>query len=271
MKASLTTAAALLVWLLTPSPAHAALLTGAIVFNTTESGSFPGSPFPAYANTYGGDTFSFNYYVLNELPPVSLGGPFLNSDNVTTAPTRIAIDLSTPGTYSFTMLADSGDGDVTVSEFWGLNLFFAGNDTAPRISVYGRPNATSAAFFPSFAANSALSTATLDPLTMGTAPGSGTVSWSDGSTMITLTHYRHNSASIFGVDRVSGFDLGSNGFTDVVSEFTLSVSAVPEPSSLILLGSGFGILGFLGYGRKKKGDTQDSCHAEPGHLPRGTR
>src|SRR5579862_3236887 len=107
--------------------AQSVMLTG-INWYTLDSGQhFTGG----YANTYGGDTYSRNLYVTENQP---IGeGPLLNSGNLTTLPTRIQVDLSAPGTYTFQMYCN---GESTgANPFWGLNLFFNGNDLMPGIAV----------------------------------------------------------------------------------------------------------------------------------------
>jgi hypothetical protein len=201
----------------------------------------------AFSNTYGGDTYSSNIYLVNGLPPISLGGSFLNSGNLTTVPTRIMIDLSTPGIYSFTGFADTSGGDVSVFDHWGLNLFFGGDDVHPGISVFGQPNLIGPDNHPAFAPNLNAVTATLDPPTMGNTPGAGSLSFSDGSTIITLSDYRLSGASVFGVDRVSQFDLGANGVSDAIVEFTLSVTSVPVPEPSSLISAALGLAALAGY------------------------
>jgi hypothetical protein len=194
-------------------------LTGLVIFYSNPTGSYIIGE--GYGNTYGGDTVSFNYYVVNGLSPTSFENNFLNSGNVTTVPTKLAIDLNTPGTYNFTAFADTSRGEASsASEVWGINFFFNGNDLSPRISALGNPNTTSPSFFPGFIVNNNSSTATIDSLNLGNAPASGSLSWSDGYKVITLTNYRLNNSAIFNIDRVSGFDLGANGYNDAVAEFT---------------------------------------------------
>jgi hypothetical protein len=217
--------------------AQAASLTGAIIF-TADSAGNRGS---GWANTDARNNSSFNVYVLPDLPSTSFGNGFLNSGNTFPGATSINIGLSVPGTYSFTMLGDTSAGSVGISN-WGLNLFFNGDDLNSKISVFGLSNTTNQANIPAFSANSAASTATLEPFNLGNTPGAGTLTFIDGGNSITLTHYRLSHESIFAVDKVSGYGIGANGSLDGVVEFTLRVapvnSTVPEPSTVLLLGSG---------------------------------
>jgi hypothetical protein len=207
-------------------------LTGLVIFYSNPTGSYIIGE--GYGNTYGGDTVSFNYYIVNGLPPTSFENAFLNSGNVTTVPTKLAIDLNTPGTYNFTAFADTSRGEASSGEVWGINLFFNGNDLSPRISALGNANTTSPLFFPGFVVNNNSSTATIDSLNLGNAPASGSLSWSDGDKVITLTNYRLNNSAIFNIDRVSGFNLGANGYKDAVAEFTLNVSQIITPNSVVV-------------------------------------
>ena len=120
----------------------------------------------------------------------------------------------------------------------GLNLFFDGNDVKPAISALAFANGTSTSNYPSYTANSAATTATLNPLVSGGVNGAGTLSFVDGGNRITLTEFRDTTAGIYGIDRVGEFSLGANGNHDSVLEFTLQVTAIPEPASLLALGAG---------------------------------
>lgn len=111
------------------STAGAQTLTGINLFRADSAET---SPLNAYADTYGGNTYSEILYGLSGLPSASLAtsNPFLNSGNVATAPTQIAFDLSNPGTYSYTFLSDTGiNGEISYGTGEvGLNFFFDGND-----------------------------------------------------------------------------------------------------------------------------------------------
>ena len=229
-------------------PVHANFLTGLTIFQANPDGS---GNLGGYANTYGGDINSFNLYLLPGLPSESFNGVFLNSGNLTTLPTRIDIDLHSPGTYSFTALGDTSQGEV--SGLTGMNFFFNGNDVNPGISVFAPVNVIDATNFPAFTANTSSSTATLDPKTLGLTPAASSLSFTSDGSVITLTEYRFSASDVYNVDLVSGFDVGSNGYKDGVAEFTLQVSnaTVPEPSTLFLLGLGGISLVFGSYQQRR--------------------
>src|SRR4051812_16828068 len=70
------------------SAAAQSTLTGIVWYTTDSTKHYNGG----YANTYGGDTYSRNLYV-TENKAVGTGS-LLNSANLTTLPTRVAVDLS---------------------------------------------------------------------------------------------------------------------------------------------------------------------------------
>lgn len=186
-----------------------------------------------YANTYGGDTYSRNLYG-TENQAVGQGA-LLNSQNLTTMPTRISVNMSAPGTYNFQMYCN--DESTTQNPFWGLNLFFNGDDLRPGISVRNVVNVSG------FQTQNAVGTPTLNPLTMGLVQegggsgGPGPV-FVGGGMQVRLTAFNTWSANHYNVDRVDNFtDDGGlgNGTKDDVIEFTLQVQPVPEPCSLVVL------------------------------------
>jgi hypothetical protein len=186
-----------------------------------------------YANTYGGDTYSRNLYGTENQ---NVGqGSLLNAQNLKTLPTRVQVDLSVPGTYTFQMYCNGDSSGIT--PYWGLNLFFDTNDLQPGISVR---NAVDTAGFQTI---DPIGTPTLDPFTMGlvqTSSGTSSIPvYQSLNTKIQLTAYSTWSASHYNVDRVDNFtDMGGlgNGVKDQVIEFTLKVTPVPEPGSLLVLG-----------------------------------
>jgi len=199
-------------------------LTGINWFTLDSTGRYTGG----YANTYGGDTASRNLYI-TENDPVGLG-PLLNSGNFASLPTRVQVDLSEPGTYNFEMYCNGGSSARI--PFWGLNLFFDGNDLQPGISVNGVVDT------PGFQTIAPEGTPTLDPFSMGlvTSSGPGQQVFSVGGKRVTLTSYCTWDPTHFNLDRVGDFsDCGGlgNGTKDDVIDFSLRVSApTPEPCSL---------------------------------------
>jgi len=201
-------------------------LTGINWYTLDSTGRYSGG----YANTYGGDTASRNLYI-TENDPVGMG-PLLNSGNLTTLPTRIQVNLSSPGTYHFEMYCN---GESTGAHpFWGLNLFFNGNDLKPGISVKNVVDISG------FQTINPIGTPTLNPMTMGLVE-SGTAEsvFTYGNEQVTLTAYSTWDASHYNLDRVDNFSddggLG-NGTKDDVIDFTVRVtSSTPEPCSLTLM------------------------------------
>jgi hypothetical protein len=211
------------------APAQSVNLTGITWYTTDSSKHYTGG----FANTFGGDTYSRNLYV-TENQAVG-GGPLANSLNLTTAPTRVNFDLSAAGTYAFQMYCN--DESTTSNPFWGLNLFFNGNDTQSSISAWNVVN------IGGFQTITPTGTPTLDPLTMGLVQGGSSglaATFYSGLTTVSLTSYSTWSANHYNADRVDNFsDAGGlgNGTRDNVIEFTLHVTTVPEPATLI----GFGV------------------------------
>lgn len=223
---SLVAAGSVIVW----GSAMSQTLTGVNWYTTNSAKQYSGG----YANTYGGDTYSRNLYVsLNQ----DVGsGTLANAANLTTLPTRISFDLSAPGTYRFQMYCN--DESSVENPFWGLNLFFDGNDLKPGVSAWNVVNT------PGFQSVNPVGTPTLDPFTMGLVQesnGGTTLQYTTpgGGRKITLTDYRTWNTSHYNVDRVDNWsEVGGlgNGTKDQVIEFNLQVTAVPEPGTLLILG-----------------------------------
>lgn len=212
-----------------PAQAQSVFMTGANWYTLDSGAHYTGG----YANTYGGDTYSRNLYMTEDVPVGQ--GTLLNSLNLTTLPTRIQVDLTTPGTYTFQMYCNGESSGVTA--FWGLNLFFDSNDLKPGISV---KNVVDVAGFQTI---NPVGTPTLDPLSMGLVQsGSGSGSqpvYIGGNVQIRLTAYSTWDTLHYNADRVDNFsdDAGhGNGTKDQVIEFTLQSSPVPEPASSLVLG-----------------------------------
>ncbi len=178
-------------------------------------------------NTRGND-FVSNLYLLS-------GGSFVNNGNV--AQTSIAIDLSTPGTYTFGFAGENVNSN-TVPEL-NINFFLNGNAANPRISARGLPGG-------GFSPNGGI---TNTPTFAGVA-GANSLSFNDNGLLITLTDFSYDTDS--GADQVTSFNNAPGGTGDTVGTFTLNVApvTVPEVSPLILLALG-GTVGAIATRRKK--------------------
>lgn len=193
------------------APASAQTLTDIVLFRTNGGGNTISEGW----NTRGSDGVS-NLYL-------TTGGNDVNSGNG--AATNVAINLSLPGTYTFSFAGDNVNGNTTPQ--LGLNFFFNNNATTPRISARGIGTG----------AFSALSGTTNTP-GFGTVPGSGSLSFSDSGLSITLSAFTYQTTS--GADLVTSFNNAPGGTADSVGSFTLTVApvTVPEVSPLSLLALG---------------------------------
>lgn len=206
------------------SAAHAVSLTGICGFVTDAGGNWQ----IGWYNTHGPDGGKNAYVVRDDVQ-----GAFVNSGNG--AATEISIDLSAPGTYRLFGYFD-GTEIYGGRDFWGVNLFFDGNQGAPGISAYARPQWAGDSS-PEYWANSGN---TLNLAADENVQGSGSLSYHSGNTEILLTRYATTS-NVFELDRVDNFKLGASGRNDHITVLELTV--VPEPASLAVVG--IGIVGLL--------------------------
>ena len=179
------------------------VLTGAIAFETNSSGAAVGG----YWNTAGPDLI-WNLYVIPGAP----GGAFVNSGNG--ASTSISIPLAA-GTYTFTL---QGDHSLTQS-YRGVNLFFGGDNTNPRISVYeangvtgGQPDGSS--------------TRQLDG---NLVAGANSLVCYVAGYRVALSGYLVQT-SVSGQDRVVDQNDTPNQVNDDLITFTLLVEQMPVPA-----------------------------------------
>ncbi len=180
-------------------------LTGAIAFSTDSSGNATGQ----WWNTLGLDG-GWNLYVVQGAP----GGAFVNTGN--SASTSISIPLSV-GANTFTF---EGDYAGPIS-YEGLNLFFGGVNTVPRISVFGPVGVT------------------------GGSPDAGYTQQLDGSGVAgagTLVYYADGyrisvsnflaQLNVSGTDRVSPYADSADGTNDNLITLTITVEAAPAIPAL---------------------------------------
>lgn len=201
-------------------------LTGISEFSSTASGQASGG---SVWNTQGGELV-VNLFVSSG---TSLSNPFING------PSDAATSISTPlslGINTFTFLAGSGG----VLPNHAMNLFFNGANSTARISVVA-PTKTTVGTTPAFTANSSTTTFALNGSTV--IPGANSLSFLDGSRLITLSDYFWAAPSVFSVDRVAApfgdpGHVAADGVSDWVGQITLTVTQVPEPgaAALLLLG-----------------------------------
>ena len=208
---------------LAAGPVHAASLnlTGLAEFAADSNGGGSGQTF---WNTLGGDSY-FDLYVTGA--NTGIGGAYLNSGDG--AATAINSPLGS-GTYQFFIFGEPGADN---GEF-GLNLYFDGG-TSPGISVFAAANLSATGPVPLFAADTSAATRLLDG---STGPGAGTLTYSDGSSNVTLTAYQFSDPTVNNLDRVNAFAATPSGANDFIGSFTLQVRAVPEPKASLLVGCG---------------------------------
>jgi hypothetical protein len=224
-----------------PRPAHADLvLSGLIGFSADSTGAASEGNF---WNTLGppDDTIDrFNLYVTQ--PNTGIVGPFLNSGNG--SGTSISVPLS-PGNFQFFIFGT--EVRALPFSFAGLNLFFNGNNAMPGISVFAPVDESPSPPVPAFAANNSPLTADLTSLT---TPGAGTLAFTAGGLLVRLTGYRFSVPTVEDLDRISPYIDAPDGFADLVGSFTVQVTVVPEPSSIICFGLGMvSLVGYAGWRR----------------------
>lgn len=197
--------------LFTVSKAQATSLTGLIIFSTDKSGSANGGQI---LNTRGGRGDDFYNIWLQQ------NGKFINGIDEGNVPINISLDI--PGIYTFKMY-----GEPTFEfGYFGLNLFFNGNNTKPGISVFAPINRLPTSSITSFSVNSNANTLPLAGLAESIVPGAGTLCFVDKSTIVTLTSYKFSSSDVENIDLVSPFSANHSGSNDFTGEFTLTVTKI---------------------------------------------
>jgi hypothetical protein len=202
----------------------ATTLTGVNVFSVNSSGATADG---TEWNTLGGDTI-VNLFLIAGTNYSA--GSFINGPNDAQAAVNIPLSA---GIYTYIVMPGQTGNNV----YFGMNLFFNGNNATPKISTFGIIQNNVNPPYPGFAADGSASTFTLDGSTVA---GANSLSYQDGNTLITLSDYRMAPASIYNVDRITANvfnagSVGSDGNPDAVGEFTLTVTTVPEPQSITLI------------------------------------
>lgn len=202
------------------------VLSGLLLSSVDSSGA--GAGYENY-NTKG-DAYIYNLYVTSG----GLNAPFINSGDGPT--TSIAIPL-TLGSHTFSIFGEASTQGAL--SHYGLNLFLNGSAT-PGISVFAPRTTSSLPPFPAFSANSSPNSYNIDTTP---TPAAGTLAYSFGGQMITLTgFFLAAPSSVFNLDRVSPGNNVPSGIADFVGQFTLEVTSVPEPTGAMLVSLGIAIL-----------------------------
>jgi hypothetical protein len=212
---------------LCPVSASAAAITDLTVFSTNSAGH---NYYGLHWNTQGVPDDKFNLYVSTS--PDFSNPVFINSGNGPT--TGVIIDLA-PGTYYFTLFGESAFTPVPSDVHFVTNLYFDGDQSAPGISgLYG-------AACPSVCA--AGDANGLNIFGASGHPEAGTLSWTDGSVLVTLTGFtwltdRRDIDAVWNYwANHSPYSTGS-GAPDFVGTMQLEVTAVPEPGVTFLVLTG---------------------------------
>jgi hypothetical protein len=196
------------------------VFSGLLQYGVSSSGQNAGSPI---WTTLGNQTNFAILYVT--APNAGDTAPFLNHGDGNEA--SISYQLS-PGTYQFYFFNDPFASNT--DGYYGLNLFFDGNNTNPGISVFSpeasdNPNPVPSGF----------TTLSLDGDNSNQVPSPGTLTLTGDGMNITLTDYAFSlpgDPGNPGLDRVGNEDDVPDGDTDGTGFFDLTVTPAPEPSCL---------------------------------------
>lgn len=218
------------------TPAWGSAITDITVFGANSEGNDFNS---IIWNTQGGDTDlpapgRFNLYVtpdpLSELTPT-----FINGYN--DVRTRVSINLA-PGTHTFSIYGNGVNRTFDPAQYFALNLYFDGNQSAPGIT--GLTNL----------ANTTLTTAS-HPNGLGifqgaAHQGAGTLSAAVGNYLVTLVAFSWitdgNRDIVWPYHANDAPYSSGDGHLDYYGSFTIRV-AVPSPAPFALLLAGLAGLG----------------------------
>lgn len=209
----------------TALPAQSVLLTDIVVYSTDASGNATGAGFSTDPGTNSYSLFARS------------GGAWLDGGKSGPAP---SIDLSSPGTYTYSLYMDSYGGGLGANTNAGISLYFNGVTANPGLSaLIPYPNSSSAPTASSATVNNVFFS--------GFVAGAGTTTFVSGSTLVTLTDFTYSQGA---VDLVNRNTAVPGDWNDLVGSITLQVAAVPEPASYVAIIS-LGALGFVGWHRRK--------------------
>ena len=178
--------------------------------------------------------------------------PFINGPGATNA--ALAIEL-TPGVHEFTSFMNDG----TPVTYHGVNLYFDGNLTTPRISAFAQDQ-TSMSTVPPFFANGSASTLALMPYSFdgNLVPGAGTLVYQSGTRSVTLTQFTFTSQFLHNIDRVNSFSTTPDGQPEKLAYLRFEVTdtaLVPESGGALLL-----MVALLAVGVLRRGRLGRSAH-----------
>jgi hypothetical protein len=190
---------------------------------------------PIFTTEGSGET-SFAVIYLTQ-PNAGYTAPFLNPGTSATA--SISYGL-TPGSYQFyfntVSFFGNSPGPQNNPGTYGLNLFFGGDNAYPGIAAYSPANTITAT-----AVQAGQPTLSLDGDGNNEVPAPGGLTYVADGLSVTLTGYGYGGPGAIGgpaVDRVGNLDSQPDGYADAIGVFDLTVSTVPEPSTIFLLAIG---------------------------------
>jgi hypothetical protein len=205
-------------------------LTGVTVYDINSAGQYIGNGFDTTGNNG-----VYNLYLL------SSGGAFINSGNGAAA--SINVNLANPGEYTFGIRADGG-GFNWPTPYAGLNLFF-NQGAGPGISAQAAYNAASPTL-------TAFGNGSLGLSNANVVPGANVLSFTSSNLRVRVTNFSlidYRNAN--GNDLVGPLNSAPSGLNDYAGQFTLQVTAVPEPSEWAMLLGGLTLVAAVAMRRKR--------------------
>ena len=195
------------------------ILTGAQVLTSDASGAF--QALHSWNTVPGG---ADNLWIVDGSDML---GPFINGPTDLNA--SIAIELS-PGTRTFSMF---GEGGGESDGYWGIRLYFDGNNTQPGISLFAATDTTSLGADPIFSP----------------AEGTSTLSFQNSEYAVTVTAFRWSLRWVEILDRVRYESAVPGGGLDYTGQLTFQITAIPEPTTFAL--AACAMLGLVGQRKRR--------------------